>query len=187
MNHGPANPAEVLHEGRFLRLLRRAHWEFVQRVRSRGAGFILAVTPARELILVEQYRYPLDARCIELPAGIIADSAALADESVEASALRELEEETGFRARQAQIVFAAPTAPGMSSEPSYFVLADELERVAAGGGVDDEDIQVHLVPLDEVDAWLDARRAAGLQVDARVLAALYLLLRRGLLDGRSPE
>lgn len=168
---------QTLHEGRFLRLLRRDRWEFVQRVHSRGAAFVIATTADHELILVEQYRYPLDARCIELPAGIIGDSVALAEETVEQSALRELEEETGYRAQHAQLALVGPTAPGMTVEMSYFVRTGAVQRVGAGGGVDDEDIRVHLVPLAEVDRYLQAQQQQGLFVDPRIYTALHLLQR----------
>lgn len=167
----------ILHHGQFLQLLRVAHWEFVRRPRSSGAGFIVALTDDEQLVLVEQYRYPVDARCIELPAGIIGDSAELASESAEDSARRELEEETGFRSTQAQLLICAPTAPGMTAELSYFVRVSGLTRVHAGGGVDDEDITTHCVPLSAIDQWLQQQAQRGLLIDARIYAALYLLQR----------
>lgn len=165
----------VLHDGQFLQLLRVEHWEYVRRPRSSGAGFIIALTGADELVLVEQYRYPLDRRCIELPAGIIGDSAELQGESPLDSAMRELEEETGFAGSRAELLLQSPTAPGMTAELSYFVRVHGLQRRHAGGGVDGEDIVTHCVPLPGIDAWLDTQRNAGLAVDARIYAALYLL------------
>src|SRR5690606_23388620 len=82
--------ARELHRGEFLSLRRRGHWEFASRVNSRGAAFVLAVTEARELLLVEQFRMPLQRRTIELPAGLIGDEAAFRGESAERTALREL-------------------------------------------------------------------------------------------------
>ncbi len=167
----------VLHEGEFLRLLRRAHWEYVVRPHSSGAGFVVALTDADELVLVEQYRLPLRGRTIELPAGIIGDSEAFADEDACTSALRELEEETGFRGAAAHLITTAPTAAGLTAETSYFVRVRGLTRVHAGGGVDGEDITVHCVALDGIDDWLDAQRGAGLAVDARIYAALHFIAR----------
>src|SRR3546814_3074292 len=95
---------DELHRGKFLRLVRDRHWEYVTRVNSSGAGFIAALTDAGEVVLVEQYRLPLHARTIELPAGMIGDEDAFRDESIEASTMRELEEETGFRGTQAEIL-----------------------------------------------------------------------------------
>jgi hypothetical protein len=63
----------VLARGDFLELRRDGHWEYVRRVRGRGAAFVLALTEADEIVLVEQYRVPLRARVIEPPAGIVGD------------------------------------------------------------------------------------------------------------------
>ena len=174
----PIDPdVQLLHDGEFLRLLRRERWEYVVRPYSSGAAFVVAVTDAGELVLVEQYRWPIRARCIELPAGIIGDSAEFADEDPCASGLRELEEETGFRGSSATPIVSAPTAAGLSAEYSHFVRVRGLTRVGNGGGVDGEDITVHCIRLAEVDDWLDAQRAAGLSVDTRIYAALHFLAR----------
>ncbi|WP_028008183.1 NUDIX hydrolase [Solimonas flava] len=170
---------EELHRGKFLRLLRDRHWEYVSRVNSSGAGFIAAVTPERELLLVEQYRLPLQARTIELPAGMIGDEAEFKDESIEASTLRELEEETGYRGARAEILLSGPVAAGLTSEMLHLVRIRDLVRVGAGGGVAGEDITVHRVPLAEVDGWLRGKAAEGLLIEPRIYAALYFIQRDG--------
>jgi ADP-ribose pyrophosphatase len=166
---------EELHRGRFLRLVRDRHWEYVTRVNSSGAAFIAALTDQRELLLVEQYRLPLQQRTIELPAGMIGDEAAFANESIEASALRELEEETGYRGTRAEILLSGPVAAGLTSEMLHLVRVHELTRVGPGGGVPGEDITVHQVPLQQIDGWLRSQSAAGLLIEPRVYAALYFL------------
>jgi ADP-ribose pyrophosphatase len=167
---------ETLYEGRFLRLLRDGRWEYVARVNSPGAAFILAVTDARELVLVEQFRVPLQVRTIELPAGIIGDEEHFREETVEASALRELEEETGYRAARAELITHGPVAAGLTSELLYLVRATGLTQVHAGGGVEGEDITVHTVPLDDVASWLAAQAKRGLLIEPRVYAGLYFAL-----------
>lgn len=167
--------AHLLHRGEFLLLFRRQHWEYVRRPRSSGACFVIAVTREDELVLVEQYRLPVQANTIELPAGILGDSEAFAGEAAEEGGLRELEEETGFRGARAELLFSAPTAAGLTSEMSHFVRVHDLTRVHAGGGVDDEAITVHLVPRRGIDTWLKARRTEGKLVDSRIYAALHLL------------
>ncbi len=169
---------QQLYEGQHLRLLKDGRWEYVQRLSNRGAVFVLAVTAARELVLVEQYRVPLQARTLEMPAGILGDEAAYPDESPESCALRELEEEAGFRGGKARLITAGPVAPGLTSEILYLVLAEDLQRVSAGGGVGGEDITVHTVPLDRVHAWLDQKRKDGLLIEPRVYAGLYFLARQ---------
>jgi ADP-ribose pyrophosphatase len=166
---------ETLHRGRHLILLREGRWEYVQRVSNRGAVFIVAVTPDDELVLVEQARVPLHARCIELPAGILGDEAAHRDESPEACALRELLEESGWRGSGADVLISGPVAAGMTCERLYLVRVTGLTREHAGGGVDGEDITVHAVPLAGVHDWLEQRRANGLEIEPRIYVALYFL------------
>lgn len=165
--------ARTLHDGQFLKLQRDGHWEYVSRQRASGAGFIVAITDERELVLVEQYRVPLHRRVIELPAGIIGDGDSSADESAEASALRELEEETGFVGSSTRALCHGPVAAGMTDEIGYFTQVFGLRRAGQGGGVEGEDITVHLVPLAGVEAWLDAQATRGVLVDPRIFVGLY--------------
>lgn len=166
---------ETLHRGRFLELLQDGKWEYVQRVKARGAVFVLAVTEARELVLVEQYRVPVQERTLELPAGIHGDEESADGETPEQCALRELEEETGYRGKVAQVVLTGPVAPGLTSERMYLVRVAGLSKVHAGGGVAGEAITVHTVPLQDVSGWLERKRHEGFQVEPRIYAALYLL------------
>src|SRR5580704_8878478 len=88
----------TLHTGKFLALVKEGLWEYVDRVNATGAAIILAVTAGQKILLVEQFRIPVHARTIELPAGIIGDEPGDANESKPAAALRELMEETGYAA-----------------------------------------------------------------------------------------
>ena len=73
--------------GKFLEVHREGTWEYAARSRSIGAAVILALTDAREIILVEQFRVPFGRPCIELPAGLVGDE--VAGEGEAASAARE--------------------------------------------------------------------------------------------------
>lgn len=170
---------QLLYRGRFLELFKDGRWEYVQRVKARGAVFVVAVTDARELVLVEQYRVPLRARTLELPAGIYGDDDSAEHETPEQCALRELEEEAGFRGARARLLFTGPVAPGLTSEMLFLVRVEGLQRVHAGGGVGGEDITVHAVPLAGIHAWLERQRQAGLQVEPRIHAALDFLRQDG--------
>ena len=86
-------PEEVAWEGRFIVAKKRGKWEYVSRTRGISAAVILAIDDG-DVILVEQYRVPLGRSCLELPAGLVGDHDE--GESVEVSAARELEEETGL-------------------------------------------------------------------------------------------
>lgn len=169
------NSPESLHRGRFLELLKDGKWEYVQRVNARGAVFVLAVTDANELVLVEQYRVPVRERTLELPAGIYGDEESAHGETPEQCALRELKEETGFRGKAAKVLLTGPVAPGLTSEIMYLVRVAGLQKVHTGGGVAGEAITVHAVPLENVRDWLERKRGEGFQVEPRIYAALYLL------------
>lgn len=164
---------ETLVEGRFLRLVRRGRWEFVQRVIApEGAVQIIALTPEREILYVEQHRPPVGGRVIELPAGLI-DGDGGPDETAEATAIRELEEETGYACERVRLVHRGPTSPGSSNEFNAFYIAEDLRRVSDGGGLDSEDITVHRVLLAQAHAWLAEQSERGLFIDPRAYVGLY--------------
>lgn len=164
--------------GRYLSLLERDGWEFASRSNASGVVVIVAVTDDGELVLVEQYRKPVGAAVIELPAGLVGDLAD-PDESLLDAARRELVEETGYAAGSLEILMACPSSAGISDEIITFVLATGLERVGPGGGDASEEIQVAAVPLAEVDEWLARQQAAGKPMDPKIFAALYWLQKSG--------
>lgn len=168
----PSFPTEFLGQGHFLSLRKRGRWEFVERVNAHGAAVIIAVTEHDEIVLVEQYREPLQCNCIENPAGLVGDQPG--EEDVLLAARRELLEETGFEAAHVELIMSGPSAPGMASELLSFVRATGLRRVHAGGGDGNENITVHVVAMRGAPAFLAGRLAAGLHVDPRVYAALFL-------------
>lgn len=173
------DPAETLHAGRFLRLMRRGRWEYAERVNPGGAVAIVAVTPAGELLLVEQHRVPLGHAVIELPAGLVGDDAGAAAESWETAAARELEEETGWRAGRFERLTKGPTTAGLSNETVILARARDLERVGDGGGDATEDITVHAVPVPRVADWLGECEKRGLPPDPKVYAGLFFIRRDG--------
>ena len=166
---------EVIAEARYLRMVRRGSWEYVERSDISGIVAIVALTANRELLLIEQYRPPVDLRVIELPAGLAGDLPGDAEESLEAAAHRELLEETGYQAEDMIRLFHSPPSPGMTSEVLTFFLARDVEKVAAGGGDESEDITAYAVPLDEVGDWLVSQTQQGKLVDLKVYAGLYAL------------
>jgi len=165
---------EIMASGRYLRLVRQGRWEYAERPHTRGAVAVIAVTDDQELILVEQHRVPLGRACIELPAGLAGDLDDDPDESFLHAAQRELYEETGYRAAQIEHLFPAVTSPGLTSESIDLYRATGLTRENEGGGIDQEDIRVHHVPLRQVDIWLQQRVNSGLAVDIKVYAAAAL-------------
>jgi ADP-ribose pyrophosphatase len=165
---------EIVWSGRFIEAKRLGKWEYVSRTRGVSAAVILAIDDGH-VLLVEQYRVPIGALCLELPAGLVGDEEE--GEAVAAAAIRELEEETGYRAGRAVELGRFHASPGMSSEGFTLLRAERLTKVGEGGGVAGEDIQVHRVRLEEVAAFVADRRAAGVAMDAKLL----LLLGSGML------
>jgi ADP-ribose pyrophosphatase len=162
---------EIVWEGRYIVTKRRGPWEYVGRTRGIGAAVILAIHDGH-VILVEQWRVPLQANCLELPAGLIGDETA--GEAIEIAAARELEEETGYRPDRIEIVGSFASSPGMVSETFTLVRAHGLTKVHGGGGVEGENITMHAIPLADVPAFVDAKRKAGVLIDAKLLMLLAL-------------
>ncbi len=166
--------SETLFETRWLSVHRLGHWDFVRRPHSDFCVGILAVTPAEEIVLVEQFRIPLQRRVIEIPAGLVGDEPEHRGESLAATAARELLEETGYRAGTMAPLIATPTSAGMTSEIIHLFQAGDLSREHAGGGVGGEDMIVHHVPLGGLREWLRAQQSAGKSIDFKIHAALWL-------------
>jgi ADP-ribose pyrophosphatase len=169
MNHDT-----TLYKGRYLSMVDREGWEFTTRANARCVVAMVALTDDDEIVLVEQYRKPVGANVIEIPAGLVGDLDD-PDEPVLLAAARELEEETGFAAERLEVLMTCPSSAGMSDEMIAFVRARGLSRVGPGGGDASELIDVHLVPLAEADPWLQNRAAAGHLLDPKVYTALYWL------------
>ncbi len=165
---------ESLYNGKFLNLVREGRWEYCERVRQTRAVMVFAATPEGRVLLVEEYRPPIGSRCLCFPAGLSGDEG---EESDLEAAHRELLEETGYEAAHMHYLFSGPSSPGLSSETLSFYLATGLRRVAAGGGVENENITVCEVPLAEVEAWLAARESEGIALDPRIFTGLYFLTR----------
>jgi ADP-ribose pyrophosphatase len=169
-------PPEEVWRGRWLRMMKRGSWEYVERTTADGiAVIVVAVTPEGKLLLVEQTRVPIQRKTIEMPAGLVGDIDS--EESLELAAQRELLEETGWRAGRVEYLMTGPSSAGMSTEQVAFVRARELVREHAGGGDETEDILVHEIPLGEAARWLSAKMADGYAIDAKLWAGLYLVER----------
>ncbi|HRQ64720.1 MAG TPA: NUDIX hydrolase [Xanthomonadaceae bacterium] len=166
---------EILHQARYLRLCRRGTWEYAERTNSFVAVIVVAITPDDKVLFVEQFRYPLMANTIEMPAGLVGDVRGHEDEDMMEAARRELEEETGWTAESFDFIMAGPTSAGMSNEMIAFVRARGLKRTGSGGGDPSEEITVHEVPRIEVARWLFERMQQGDSIDPKLYAGLYFL------------
>ena len=175
-------PEETVWEGRYIVARKRGRWEYVMRARNIRAAVILALD-GDHVVLVEQYRVPLGRTCIELPAGLIGDDDGGENEDALEAAKRELEEETGYRAREWTALGEYYSSPGMVGEAYTLLRATNLEKVSEGGGVEGENITVHRVALAGMEAFLEEARARGAAIDGKML----MLLAGSLIGSPTPD
>jgi ADP-ribose pyrophosphatase len=162
-------PPELMWGGDYVRVLKRGKWEYASRTRDIGAVVILAEHEGK-VILIDQPRVPPDCRCIELPAGLVGDQDP--DATIEGTAIKELEEETGFTAERIERLGEFYASPGMLSEGFTLVRAHGVRKTGDGGGDENEDINVHLVPRGEIANFIEQKRAEGFGVDVKLLLFL---------------
>lgn len=173
MTPSGTNHRRVLAEGRYVRLVEQAGWEWAERVRVSGVVAVVAVTPDGRLVLTEQYRPAVETRVLDLPAGLAGDLAGAEDESLLVAARRELMEETGYESDRWKLLTEGPSSPGMTNEMLTFFLALNAEQTGPGGGDASETIDVHVVPLKQLHPWLEAQRGAGILIDPKVYVGAY--------------
>jgi ADP-ribose pyrophosphatase len=137
-------------------------------VRQSGSVAALPVLADGRIVLVRQYRYAVDDLVWELPAG-----RRDADETPEAAARRELEEEVGLRAGSLEPLLVFWTTPGFCDEVMHLFRATQLEDVPPRPEAD-ERIEQATFTLDDLMAML--RR--GEIREGKTLVALLLEARR---------
>jgi ADP-ribose pyrophosphatase len=165
---------QIIATGRYLRFVRRGRYEYVERINCTGVVVILSLTDQDEVLLIEQFRETVQGPVIEFPAGLVNDHDS-SQESLENAARRELEEETGFKAKTMHYRIEGPVTAGLSTELVSFFEARGLVKVSDGGGDDTEQITVHLVPIQKTENWLHEMSDKGVRIDPKVYAGLYLL------------
>ena len=158
--------AQTVWSGKYLAVKKDGTWEYVSRTGGMTAVVILAEHDGR-IILVEQYRVPVGKSVIELPAGLVGDEDP--DAGVEDTAIKELEEETGFLADRVERLGEFYSSPGMASEGFTLVRA---HGPRPGGRKIEDDIRVHLVPRADIASFIAAQREAGAAIDVRLLLLL---------------
>ena len=160
------DPPECQWQGKYIRIMTRGGWEYVERCGGVSAVVILAEHDGK-IVLIEQSRVPLGGRiALELPAGLVGDED---DKGVEETAVKELEEETGFTADRIERLGEFFSSPGMVAEGFHLVRAHGVRP--CGQPVEDG-IEVHLVARDDIPDFVAERRAQGVAIDTKLLLLL---------------
>lgn len=162
---------DTLYEGKIIKLTKQqvklpnGLTSIREIVKHPGGVAIIAFKDKDTILLVEQFRKPLDKVLLELPAGKIEKN-----EDIEICAKRELEEETGYRAKEFKYLGKIATTPGFSNEYIYFYKAENLYEGVKGGD-EDEFINVREMKIEDIKAHIKS----GKIIDGKTIAALSYL------------
>jgi ADP-ribose pyrophosphatase len=142
-------------------------------IRHPGAVVLLPLLDQDTVVLIENQRPTVGEMLLELPAGTRE-----AGEAPEATAARELVEETGYQAGQLSLVLEFYSAPGISDELMYLYVARELaegphQREAV------EKIENRIATRAEIEGFI----AEGRIRDAKTLVGLYAFLHSPAING----
>lgn len=141
-------------------------------VKHPGAVAVIAVTDNDELVLVKQYRKPLEQVLTEIPAGKIEPN-----EQPHITAVRELEEETGYTTENLQYVTTFATSPGFADEVIHLYYTNELIRLDnPPAGDEDEFVEVIHIPINEAITALGENEL----YDVKTMYAIQYLQIKGL-------
>ena len=134
-------------------------------LKHNGAGAVLPITKDNKLILIKQYRYPVDKILYEIPAG----KKDFIKESGIDCVSRELEEETGYVSNEFKKIIDLHNCVGYSSEIIELFIAKNCEKIESPKkGDDDEFIDIQLVTIEEARQLLKR----GEITDSKTLVAL---------------
>lgn len=175
-------------EGKFLRCVLTTYidsygivrqWESFERVNCKGIVAIVPVTDDKEVLLIRQFRPPVNGYVIEFPAGLNDRG-----DTLEEAARRELLEETGYSAKEMIFLTEGPMSSGASGEILTVFLAkgialNHLNQVQGQGqGVgkrdETEDIEVLKILINDLDFKLSEFRAEGNYVDLKIFGLIEL-------------
>jgi ADP-ribose pyrophosphatase len=133
------------------------------------AAIIVPVTESNEVVLVRQYRPPLEMMELGLPAGLVEEG-----ERPEEAARRELAEETGYTGGEWELLGSLASSPSLKDNWAYLFLTRGVEETAAPDPDEHELVEVVKVPLEDLRGLVQA----GKIVSSSGVAAVMLALER---------
>lgn len=107
---------------------------------------VIALTPERQVVCIEQYRVGTDEVTLEVPGGMCDPG-----EAPLAAGLRELREESGYAGATARVIGAVTPNPAIQNNRCHTILVEGARREHALHLDDNEEIAVRLVPLERID------------------------------------
>jgi ADP-ribose pyrophosphatase len=163
---------KLLYAGGYLNLMERNGWEYVTR-NTHDVAIILPVFDNGRILLIKEFRQPLQKYVIGLPAGLVGDKG---EEGIFDAARRELLEETGYMADNLELVLSnSPSSSGMTTETFNLLIARKLRKLGAGGGDNTEDIENIEINLDDIDSLRDKWVSEGFVIDPKIYMGLYFI------------
>lgn len=129
---------------------------------------VIPMTPEGEVVLVEQYRYGLEAPTLEIPGGMIDEG-----ETATEAARRELREETGYVAEELESLGRVSTNPAFLTNFAHIFLATGCRREGRADPDPDERFLVHTLPRDR---FIEMVREGTIHHSIVVAAVARLLL-----------
>ena len=136
-------------------------------------GSVVAITPDQNLVMVRQFKHGIQEICLELPAGLFEDQ----DGDPVDESSRELLEETGYEAHEYIYLGSFAQNPTRMSSRVHVVLGTGAHKVSEQHLDPNEDIEVVLVPLDQVRAKIHSGEIHALGTAAGIFLALDYLQR----------
>lgn len=136
-----------------------------------GAVAVIAITEEKKIVLINQFRKPLEKTIVEIPAGKLEK-----DEDPLDCAKRELEEETGYQASELEFIMSFYTSPGFADEIIYLYFTDKIELGEINRD-EDEFIDVIEVTLPEAEKLIEDQ----IIHDAKTIFAIQYLKLNGIV------
>ncbi|WP_138416830.1 NUDIX hydrolase [Aquibacillus sediminis] len=136
-------------------------------IKHPGAVAVIAITKENKIVMVEQYRKPLEKSIIEIPAGKLEKG-----EDPKSSAIRELEEETGYTTTNMTYLTSFYTSPGFADELLHVYITKEVKPLEEKKAMDeDEFVELMEVSLEEAEQLIREERIHDVKT---AYAILYL-------------
>ncbi len=173
----PLSPDEVIYDWRFLQIIRQdlwwwKKWETVQRPGNmKAVAGLLRHPENRSIILIDQYRYPVKTRVIELVAGLLDKP----DLSMEDTLREEIVEESWFRdIGDMKFLWETSWSAGMTSETAFLYDAEVFWERWEQNLEETEDIKVIEVAEADIMSFLKSKQKEGQLIDPKICMALFM-------------